>query len=63
MNLTTTPVQAWYRAERHAADANEAFLFLVEHGMTKEELAACIAKRPSLWQRYAHWLDKLPSKA
>ncbi len=63
MMSTMTQMQMFYTEQRKIGEVNETFLFLVKHGMTREELAACIAKRPALWQRYASWLDKLPSKA
>ena len=58
-----TQLQMFYAAHRQVAETNNTFLELVKEGMTREDLAACIAKRPALWQRYASWLDKLPSKA
>lgn len=58
-----TQVQLFYQAHRRLADANEAFLELVRDGMTREELARNIERRPSLWQRYANWLDRLPSSS
>ena len=63
MMSTMTQMQMFYTEQRKIAEANETFLFLVKEGMTREDLAACIAKRPALWQRYESWLDKLPSKA
>ena len=58
-----TQLQMFYAAHRQVAETNNTFLELVKEGMTREDLAACIAKRPALWQRYESWLDKLPSKA
>ena len=59
------PTQAamYYRAERNAAEVNETFLELVKDGMTREELARNIERRPSLWSRFSGWLDQLPSGA
>lgn len=51
-------------ARRRIADADHTFMELVNHPtnpMTREDLAANIARRPSLWSRYAGFLDKLPS--
>ena len=56
-------MQMFYAEQRKIGEANEAFMWMVENGMTREELAACIAKRPSLWKRLENWLDKLPSQA
>ena len=53
--------QHFWAAHRKVADANDAFLFLVEHGMTREELETNIQKRPALWGRFSGWLEKLPS--
>lgn len=51
-------------ARRRIADADRTFMELVNHPtnpMTREDLAANIARRPALWSRYAGFLDKLPS--
>ena len=58
-----TQEQQFWQAHRKIADGNEAFLFLVQEGMTREELQTNINRRPSLWGRFANWLDKLPSSA
>lgn len=57
-----TQAQMFYAADRHAADANIAFMYAVNHGMTREDLASCIELRPALWSRFSNWLDKLPSR-
>jgi hypothetical protein len=44
-----------------AAEVSLLFQDMVAEGMTREELARCIERRPSLWGRFAGWLDKLPS--
>ncbi len=62
MSTKQSPIQAWYQAEQQAARVNEVFLFLVKEGMTREELATCIERRPALWQRFEDWLPVLPSK-
>lgn len=56
-----TQLQLFYAAQRKIADANSTFLELVKEGMTREELARNIERRPALWQRFENWLDKLPS--
>ena len=61
--MMSTMTQMFYTEQRKIGEVNETFLFLVKHGMTREELAACIAKRPSLWKRFENWLPVLPSKA
>lgn len=52
--------QYWHEAERRAAEANLLFLQFVKDGMTREQLARLISRRPSLWGRFSVWLDKLP---
>lgn len=51
----------FYREQRKIADGNEMFLEMVRDGLTREELAKCIARRPALWGRFAGFLDTLPS--
>ena len=58
-----TQQQMFYQEQRKIAEANETFLELFNDGMTREELARNIERRPSLWGRYANWLDILPSKS
>ena len=55
-----TQYQHFYAAQRRIADANNAFLFLVEHGLTSKELEQNIQRRPEVWSRFKNWLDKLP---
>lgn len=57
-----TQAQTYYAAERRAADANRTFLELVADGMTREELARNIERRPALWSRFENWLPVLPSR-
>lgn len=52
-------------ARRTLADTNRTFMELVNHPtnpITREDLAANIARRPALWARYAGFLSKLPSR-
>lgn len=61
-----TQAQHFELARRRLAEANETFLELVNHPtnpLTKEDLAANIARRPALWSRYAGFMDSLPSRA
>jgi len=64
MTRTILPPQQamYYQAERDAATVNQDFLWLVSNGMTREDLQTNIDRRPSLWARFAGWLDKLPSR-
>ena len=57
-----TQLQMFYSAHRQVAETNNAFLELVKEGMTREELARNIERRPALWQRFENWLPVLPSK-
>lgn len=50
----------YHHSVAHSARANETFLYLVKSGMTRRDLELNIERRPSLWARYANWLDKLP---
>ncbi|MGF6604365.1 hypothetical protein P3T23_009120 [Paraburkholderia sp. GAS448] len=51
----------YYDAVRAAGEINLLFLDLVKEGLTREELATSIKRRPSLWQRFETWLDHLPT--
>ena len=55
-----TQQSMYYDAVAKSARANETFLVLVQSGMTRSDLELNMARRPSLWSRYANWLDKLP---
>lgn len=63
MTHTQQPPQShlYYQAVRKAGETNELFLSLVQAGMTREELAANIARRPHLWGRFAGYLATLPT--
>ena len=59
-----TQLQHYELARRKLADANSTFMELVNHPtnpLTREDLAANIKRRPALWERYAGFLDILPS--
>lgn len=58
-----TQAQMFYAADRKCADGNMAFLDLVKDGMTREELARNIERRPALWGRFSNWLVILPGSA
>ena len=49
-------------ASARGSEANDVFLELVRDGLTREELAKNIARRPQLWRRFENWLKVLPSK-
>jgi hypothetical protein len=52
----------FYNQQRNIAGANEVFMELVREGMTREELARNIERRPSLWKRFEGFLNVLPSR-
>lgn len=56
----------FYAASRAAGDRDATFMELVNHPtnpLTQEDLAANIARRPSLWKRYEGFMEKLPKRA
>lgn len=62
-NHTSTQEQMFYAADRRASELDQQFLEFVKDGLTGEELARNIQRRPALWGRWANWLDKLPVEA
>lgn len=58
--MKPTQIQMFYAAQRRVADGNDSFLYLVETGLTREDLASCIKRRPALWGRFSAFLDTLP---
>lgn len=59
-----TQIQHYELARRKIAAGNLAFMELVNckaNPLTREDLAANIARRPALWSRFAGFLDTLPS--
>ena len=62
MTTAPTQVQMYYAAEHRSAEVSETFLELVKDGLTREDLARNIERRPSLWARFEHWLPHLPSQ-
>lgn len=54
-------VQLFYQAHRNIAGGNEVFLHLLRDGLTREELGRNIQRRPSLWGRFAGFMDTLPT--
>jgi hypothetical protein len=59
---TRTQMEMFYQAQRELGELNEMFDFLVKTGLTKEDLAKNIERRPALWKRWENWLDQLPSR-
>ena len=60
MTTVNDQVEMFYKATRDASEANQAFLWLVENGLTKRDLQRNIERRPSLWGRFESWLGNLP---
>lgn len=61
MTTVVDQVQMYYKSERKSAELNQAFLFLVKDGMTRQELETNINRRPALWSRFSNWLSVLPN--
>lgn len=57
-----TQTQMFYAAHRKVAATNNDFMWLVQNGMTREDLARNIERRPTLWKRFEGFLDTLPSR-
>lgn len=57
-----TQEQMFYQAGRDVAAVNDDFMFLVQNGLTREDLARNIERRPSLWSRFSGFLDTLPRR-
>lgn len=55
--------QLFYQEQRNIAAGDRQFLDLVNDGLTREDLDACIKRRPSLWSRFAAYRDLLPASA
>lgn len=59
--MKLTQYQHYSLVHKKLAEQNELFLYFVNTGMTREDLATNIARRPHVWGKFEHWLDKLPS--
>jgi hypothetical protein len=60
-----TQSQRYELARRQIAETNAAFMDLVNcptNPLTREDLAANIARRPALWSRFAGFPETLPSR-
>jgi len=58
-----TQAQHYEQTRRDVAAVNQQFMELVnckENPMTKQDLIANIARRPSLWKRFEGFIDSLP---
>lgn len=54
------------RSHRQVADLNLEFMALANHPtnpLTREDLEANIARRPTLWGRFSGYLGTLPSRS
>ena len=60
VNAQPTQEQMFYQEQRKIADVDATFLELFDDGLTREELARNIERRPSLWSRFSNWLEVLP---
>jgi hypothetical protein len=57
--MRMTQLQHFYKAHRDIADCDATFMELIRGGLTRDELARLIAKRPALWSRYSAYLKTL----
>lgn len=59
IKLRPTQAQLYYQAVRKQGELDQLFMEMTkgDNAITKEELRALIANRPSLWNRYAAFLD------
>lgn len=56
-------LQMYYGEFKKIAEVNELFMEFVRNGeMTRETLEKLIKRRPSLWGRFAGFLNTLPSE-
>lgn len=61
MTTVAAQKQMLETARAKNAEIDKMFQYLVETGLTREDLQRNIERRPALWSRFAGWLDKLPS--
>lgn len=57
-----TQEQMFYESHKKLADVNNEFMWLVQNGITREDLQTNIEKRPALWSRFASFVNTLPSR-
>jgi hypothetical protein len=51
----------FYSEHKKIAAVNEQFLMFVKDGLTRDQLARLIEKRPANWSRFSNWLKVLPA--
>jgi len=56
-----TQLQMFYQEQRKLGEVDETFCEIVKQGLTRNELAKLIKKRPALWSRFSNWLKVLPN--
>lgn len=56
-------IQIFNEEQKKIGETNAVFMALVSDGLTREELARNIGRRPTLWGRYAGFMEQLPSGA
>ena len=59
--IIKTQLQMFYQEQRKLGEVNETFCEIVKQGLTRNELAKLIKKRPALWSRFSHLLKVLPN--
>ena len=51
-----TQLQIFYQEQRKLSEVNATFSEIVKQGLTRNQLAKLIKKRPALWSRFSNWL-------
>lgn len=61
--MTTIEAQKamFYKSSRYTSELTELIGEMVDSGLTKEELAKNIERRPELWGKWEYLMDSLPS--
>lgn len=61
MTTATQQAHMFYQSASRVSERDQLFMELVKDGLTRHELRENMKRRPSLWERYRGWLDKLPA--
>jgi len=65
MATQLTQMQHYWKAHRHTADLNEAFMDMVNdkvNPITSTDLRALIERRPDVYGRFKNWIEVLESR-
>ncbi|WP_163056833.1 hypothetical protein [Acidithiobacillus ferrooxidans] len=61
MTTAQTQTSMYYDAVRHLGERDAVFMEIFQDGLTRQDLATNIERRPSYWGRYAGFFQFLPS--